>query len=568
MGKAKAVKPPKLTAPISLVMNLFAPGMTVLHRVGLGGLACTLRYIERAYAAGILSDDDIPGGPWTDAPRWRVDEQTVTLDFGQPAAAGEFLKRLFRIAFGLKDGLIYLPGQYEQEPNLAVRAELQAGLTLTFLQHGRVRNLEKQPTAIVHDPEGYGQSYVSVEYKRCTWYKHQDGWQGLIDRNGCLSRKPVEVIGPLSPGAVVRHVAFTAHTKIVDVVERIVPLYFALVGSLALPISRGAGALIAPDVSDLLAFALERPLITPTSARDCRVANASDAALQALIRLRMRGLLETLGIPGCYAMKFEPTSWASQQKSRTAALTAPARERVLRHEPEHLTADERRLSQFETAMASLSPRLVMRKASRKRARGEADDADNRPMSFWVDSVVRPLVADNLAAGNPWYAGFSRLMTAVNDQGAPLRESLSFEAKGLSMMISNVEWDTSAEELMVEAVHQAISFNLGRIRKETDGEKSRPPSPATKKRWDRFKERLRLSLAGAKTADQCREAVCSLFGKSGTNAALQQRWRELLPMLADPKQWQKARDLALLGLASYAGQGDVEGQRESSDDVVA
>jgi CRISPR-associated protein Cas8a1/Csx13 len=547
-------------------MNLFAPGMTILHRSGLGGLACTLRYIQRSYDAGFLSDDDIPGGPWENGAPWAIDDQSITLRFGQPAGAAEFLKRLFRIGFGLKDGLIYLPGQYVQEPNLAVRAELQAGLTLTFLQHGRVRNLEKHPTAFLHDPEGYGQSYVSIEYKRCSWYKHQDGWEELIDGNGCLRRKPVEVIGPLSPGAVVRHVAFTADTKIVDIVERIVPLYFALVGSLALPINRGAGVLIAPDVSDLSSFAVERPLITPTSPKDCRVANESDAALQAMVRLRMRGLLETFGILGCYAMKFESTSWASQQKSRTAALTAEARERVLKHQPEYLTADERRLSQFEVAMTNLSPRLVIRTASRKRTDTRGDD-DERPRSFWVDSIVRPLVADNLAAGNAWYVGFSRLMTAVNERGAPLRESLSFEAKGLSKMISDIEWDTSAEELMVEAVHLAIGFNLGRIRKETEGEKSGSLSLATKKRWDRFKERLRLSLAGAKTADQCREAVCSLFGKSGANAALQRRWRVLLPLLTDPKQWQKARDLALLGLASYAGRGDVDDQRDGADDAA-
>ncbi len=31
----------------SLTMGLFAPGMTILHRAGLGGLAATLRSIER-----------------------------------------------------------------------------------------------------------------------------------------------------------------------------------------------------------------------------------------------------------------------------------------------------------------------------------------------------------------------------------------------------------------------------------------------------------------------------------------------------------------------------------------
>ena len=104
MGKTKSLKLPKPPTPSSLRMDLFSPGMTILHRVGLGGLACTLRYIERAYAAGIFSDDDVPGGPWNDAPHWQVGEKSITLDFGQPAAAGEFLKRLFQIGFGSKTG--------------------------------------------------------------------------------------------------------------------------------------------------------------------------------------------------------------------------------------------------------------------------------------------------------------------------------------------------------------------------------------------------------------------------------------------------------------------------------
>ena len=48
-------------------------------------------------------------------------------------------------------------------PNQAVLADLQLGLTLTFLQHGRVRELAKTPTVAQHDPEGAG--VPSSEYE-------------------------------------------------------------------------------------------------------------------------------------------------------------------------------------------------------------------------------------------------------------------------------------------------------------------------------------------------------------------------------------------------------------------
>ena len=60
---AKVAKP---AAPDHLTMTLFAPGMTAIHRAGLGGLACTLQAMERQYKADLLSaPTNCPG-------RWRM----------------------------------------------------------------------------------------------------------------------------------------------------------------------------------------------------------------------------------------------------------------------------------------------------------------------------------------------------------------------------------------------------------------------------------------------------------------------------------------------------------------
>src|SRR3954470_18903966 len=111
---------PKPLAPDHLTMSLFAPGMSAIHRAGLGGLACTLTAMERQFDGG-----DLP---------WEITRQTITLKLGKPEHAGAYLKRLFAFAFKLRDdGLISLPGQYDVEPAAAVLADLQAGMTLTFL---------------------------------------------------------------------------------------------------------------------------------------------------------------------------------------------------------------------------------------------------------------------------------------------------------------------------------------------------------------------------------------------------------------------------------------------------
>ena len=75
--------------------------------------------------------------------------------------------------------------------------------------------------------------------------------------------------------------AFTGDTGIEDPPERMLPLYFALVGCLALPVNRGVAVLLVPDVTDLTEFLYDRPAMTPTTATECQIAGAADAAFSA-----------------------------------------------------------------------------------------------------------------------------------------------------------------------------------------------------------------------------------------------------------------------------------------------
>jgi CRISPR-associated protein Cas8a1/Csx13 len=110
------------------------------------------------------------------------------------------------------------------------------------------------------------------------------------------------------------------------------------------------------------------------------------------------------------------------------------------------------------------------------------------------------------------------------------------------MIGKLE---QAEEVLVRSIHTAIRQRFGRIAEES-------PNPAARQnRWDGERERWRLAFWGAKTPDQIRAALADLWSRAGTNPELQERWREILPLLR-PDKWQMARDLALVALASYAG----------------
>ena len=202
-------------------------------------------------------------------------------------------------------------------------------------------------------------------------------------------------------------------------------------------------------------------------------------------------------------------------------------------------AADKALDQFETAMAVLAP-----PTPRPNKEGEY---------FWPKSYIRPFIAENLALGRLWYAGFSHLMTA-RDSGSntPIRNFLYTERKGLFAMTKEIPWDHPGEEevvgdeVIVRAVHEAMRCRYGRIAAENPGNQV-----AMKNRMAREYERQRLAFVGAKTADALRHALADLWSKAGSNSVLRESWPHVLPLLSSEK-WQLTQDLALIALASYQG----------------
>lgn len=119
-----------------------------------------------------------------------------------------------------------------------------------------------------------------------------------------------------------------------------------------------------------------------------------------------------------------------------------------------------------------------------------------------------------------------------------------------MIADETMWDEAGERQTVEAIHEAMRNRYGQIADENQNNQI-----AMKNRMKRFRERLRLALAGAKREADVRFALTDLFCRGGNNAVLREHWTTVLPILRG--NWQLARDLGLLALASYAGRDDTE-----------
>ncbi len=504
----------------TLSIDLFQPGMSPLHRAGLGGLAATLRSIERDRPV----DQHPPG-------QWSLNHRRVELTWDSPQGAKPFFKRLYELSFQIKNGLINLPGSHGKIPP-EVLAELQQGMSMTILQFGPNRKSSGNSVASYEIDE----QTISIQHQVLTGYTHQSEWEKLVNSKGVL-KPSVSISGTIAPGFVQRHVAFPS-TTIEQPPGLAIALHFALVGTLSLPIDRKSAVLLIPDVEDLERFVKYRKHWIPGSAQDCRItspadaalqaqsrlhkAPQTDAALQAQIQLHQGEKAQQLRVERCFSVLFTSQAWNEKQKTRAAVL--------------EIDPDQESLDRFEIAVRQFQPRIAIAKPTKK---GEA------PTPFWADSVVRPLIAENLARRQPWYQDFRRLVVSSDgsDDAQKVR-LLSFEKKGLQAMIQD-QWEDQGEEAVVRSVHEAMYRKFGMIKQETTGNPT-----AFSNRVERQMQRWRLAFAGAKTPDDFRSALADLWSRSGSNLVLKSSWRSVLPMICSESRWKLTRDLALLALASY------------------
>ena len=114
------------------------------------------------------------------------------------------------------------------------------------------------------------------------------------------------------------------------------------------------------------------------------------------------------------------------------------------------------------------------------------------------------------------------------------------------MVESIPWPNETDKQFVEAVHDAIRSRYGALA-------SRAKESGETIRFDREYERMRTGLMRAKNSETLRAELSDFFARGGSNKTLRQHWKDLLPLFSGA-DWQRARDLALFALASYAGKG--------------
>ncbi|MEP0923433.1 type I-MYXAN CRISPR-associated Cas8a1/Cmx1 [Leptolyngbya sp. ST-U4] len=483
-----------------LEFHLGNPSFTLLHRAGLAGLFMTLKQLQ--------TEKVTPPGNLI----WELSQQKVLLQWeGHDQTV---LDWLLTESFQLNDGLIALRALDSKTMRKDAQVIVHQGILGTFLQHTSTHKSSGVRSESLQFG-GEDAPEIPVSYKILTRYVYQEFASSLCDKQGKFLNKPISVAGWLNPGAVVRHVAFSADTSFEELPDNAFVLLFAPIACYYYNLrsrfrdKRAQYALVVPEVQDLEQYSAYRrnSNLRDAAYKDFYAYSLGDAGLHFLTYETTK-LAKTFKVPRCQVLTLGTVAWATQQKTRTDLYT--------------VEADTEVCYNYQVCCDQFPPRLVQGK-----------DAN-----FVAISLARELITDNLARSKPWYVGIAEKVNSNE-----LFQRLAYERGGLYQVIQKIQSD-EREKLFVKACHEALRFTYGKVAGNTkEGEKPN---------FDKVTVRIRTGLGRCKNAASFREFITDFWSRAGKLPTLQANWQDLMEFVMQDSQWKKSRDLALLALASYPG----------------
>ena len=523
---AKTVKP-------KIELNLSDPGMTMLHRAGVAGLYITLKALEKRYPTLKSRQGNF---------KWVLNENSIFLNW--KGNDYEALDWLFSESFQIdNDGLISLTGLefLSKESQFA----MHIGIKNTFLQHNQFFKSagDASKNLIIDNLE------VAIDYKKAKSYAHQNyaeqlcsieklNWKRIFSQlkffvlQRCIliiflfvsdiqqgeniqQDATIGITGWLYPGAAVKHYAFKKETQFTETIERAIALLYAPVACLyfVTPKSRlhdtkSQYCLVIPEVKELEVYFKQRKKLNSWHYHQLLASGYSDAAFRLLTQQATLQTLQQYNIKRCQVITFGQTPWTGFQK--------------IRKNIEIVEISDRTIENYRLCDRYFKNRVVEWEGG----------------NFITTSIVRELIAENLAKGFPWWHSFTHAVRSKE-----LFKFVSYEKRGLQAMVKNAQWNEQAQILFVKACHQALLQIYGKLY-----------SRGKEREYiqiERENERIRSGLIRCLNSEDFRHfTIANFWTKAGNNSILDDYWEELMPLTTKPDNWKLARDLALLSLASY------------------
>jgi CRISPR-associated protein Cas8a1/Csx13 len=512
--------------------------MGVLERAGLAALYMTLRTADEQSV-------NLEPLYW--------DEDDLTADSVTVHWTGEDLgafERLFAWAWQVRDGVLYFPGihrELNQKEFAYRRVFTHNGVLRTFLQHNRVqpRAKSKDATTLLEQIEKDKQirvRFLAIDKERHGIKPLKD--LKLLFHNGNFSDAPISLSGWVLPGIAPR---FATEQAWIGPASRAILLMLA---PIACCYQRLAGKgnnwiFVAPTVKNLEEFNDLRPyiLLSPDAVD---VASLGDAGLRFAAAYAARTASREVRASSRVVAMGGVDYYRSQSVRKAVLDVKPTTSAVNRYQ--HL------IRAFPNSYVSIE----VAPADHSNVDEDADEREGD--GFFSVPSGRGRIADNLVAGRPWYNDlfiplewdFDRLERQRKAApGTSIErlwfQNLSYQRRKLMELIKESEmWDDDFERNFAEAIWSTLASLYAQEAKAVE----RGGSRRVEERLDDLNEDIRRSLMRAKTRLLLRGFLAELFAKSGRQPAVVQNRVGIWNLIDHPYDWKKARDLALLALATY------------------
>jgi len=541
--------------------SLSGEAMGFLERAGLAGLYMTLTSLDYWIKNGDENAEQL-----SNHLQWSLTDQSISLKWkGDDYQA---LSPLVNWSWQIIDDIYFLPGIHrtiDAKEHKYLRINTHSGLLNTFLQFtGKLtpKAVEKRVNEIITFDQTRPNDSIKITYRPFEKGQIIRQLQQLTNTCPIFDKKyilkKVEIPGWLYPGSAKRFSKYESQWEGTSDIAFL--LFFSPIASIFVKLPntkskkklRENWAFIIPEITSLEAFQDNFMFIQneiQTRFDNVDVQGIGDAGLKYATAYAGRAIQKKNPLnPNIYVVTMGVTNYYSSNP----IINPSVRKGIFT-----IKSSDFSIKRYGIVQKTLQNRFL--------PSNQNDDDEKKATHYIKQPTSRGRITDNLINNDDWYRDIYLVPPWQHDsldeecqwirkKGETISiETLWFkklhdyERRELMSIIENESmWKDQQDKIFIEIFHQTLRSILNQ---EEEAIK-RGGSRKLHERWDDKIEEIRRSLIHAKTLPLFREFFSKLLAKGGGFMKLTENKKYVWDIINDQIRWQKARDLAYLGLVTF------------------
>ncbi|WP_017324512.1 type I-MYXAN CRISPR-associated Cas8a1/Cmx1 [Synechococcus sp. PCC 7336] len=434
---------------------------------------------------------------------WEVTEDEVRLAWS--GSDREAVEWIVKRTYAVEDGYLDVPA-LKLDPQ--ARYTFTQGVMSTLLQHNQQRKLDSlQSLSFSVDP---AQPELIVSYKPLIDCYYTRDFKDAFTNKGTF-KSEITLKGHHLPGLL--------ECFVNGAYKEAPPGFLAL---LFLPLACGyyklpnlRSALVIPEVTNLKQSIKRRQKQSGRTYANFCASGAGESGLRFLLQGKTVENAEKLKFQYCEVYQLGGQAWNKNQA-------------YLKQAVHRVRVTDETLNLYKTARLLFPAKVKV---------------NNKGDTWFAVSTVLPWIADNLITDKPWYVGFYEFRKA----------NQLYEREGLVKMTQNLG---NEERVVFEAVQGAFSAFLR-------GQILQAQKQGRKLDYGQVTDKAIYRLQRPSTKQEFASALVNFISQHRSSAA-RGKGIQIASWIHSDENWRKARDLALLAIATYESKGKADPDISDAD----